>query len=59
MTMRKKTKNMRFHIYGQQGFIDLPDTATIQDLKTLAWFNRFIRNYLKMQIIQSKNHELN
>ena len=45
---------MKFHIYGQQGFVELPDDATIQDLQTLAYFNRIIRNYLKMQKIAEK-----
>lgn len=45
---------MRFHIYGQPGFMELPKTITTQDLQNLAWFNRIIRNYLKMQKIAEK-----
>ena len=39
---------MKFHLFGQSKFIELPNTTTIQDLRTLAWFNRIIKNYLKM-----------
>ena len=39
---------MKFHIYGQRSFIDLPSSTTIQDLRSLAAFNRLIRNYLMM-----------
>ena len=52
--MKNKKRHMRFHIYGQPGLFDLPETTTIQDLRTLAWFNRFIKSYLKMQIIANK-----
>lgn len=39
---------MKFHIYGQPTFIHLPKTTTIQDLRSLAHFNKIIRNYLLM-----------
>ena len=39
---------MKFHIYGQQRLMDLPEGATVQDLKTLAYFNKVIMCYLKM-----------
>lgn len=38
---------MKFHIYGQTGFVKLPKTTTVQDLRTLARFNGIIKNYLK------------
>ena len=45
---------MQFHIYGQSGFVKLPKTTTIQDLRTLAHFNCIIRNYLKMEKIAKR-----
>lgn len=42
---------MKFHFYGQPTFVKLPKTTTIEDLKTLAWFNRIIRNSLLMDKI--------
>ena len=45
---------MRFHIYGQPGFVELPKNTTIQDLRILAWFNRIIKNYYKMLRIEKR-----
>lgn len=42
---------MKFHPYGQPCLVELPKGTTVQDLKTLAHFNRIIRNYLKMRKI--------
>ena len=46
---------MKFHIYGQKSFIDLPSSTTIQDLRSLAAFNRLIRNYLMMLKIEEES----
>ena len=43
---------MKFHPYGQPYLVELPNGTTVQDLKTLANFNRIIRNYLKMQKLE-------
>lgn len=42
---------MKFHFYGQPYFIELPKGTTVEDLKTLAWFNKIIKNKLKMDKI--------
>ena len=44
---------MRFHLYGQESFVKLPKDTTIQDLRTLAYFNRIIKYYLKMCRIEN------
>ena len=46
---------MKFHIYGQKFFIDLPSSTTVQDLRSLAAFNRLIRNYLMMLKIEEES----
>lgn len=46
---------MKFHIYGQRGLADLPDSTTIEDLRSLASFNRIIKNYTKMERIENEN----
>lgn len=42
---------MKFHFYGQPYFIELPKGTIVEDLKTLAWFNRIIKNKPKMDKI--------
>ena len=44
---------MKFHLYGQKGLVELPKDATVQDLKSLAYFNRIIKNYIKMKKINN------
>lgn len=44
---------MRFHLYGQKSSVKLPKGTTTQDLRTLAYFNRIIKNYLKMCRIEN------
>lgn len=39
---------MKFHIYGQPTFVQLPKWTTIQDLRALAHLNCIIKNYVKM-----------
>ena len=46
---------MKFHIYGQKTFIDLPLSTTVEDLRSLAAFNRIIRNYLMMLKIEEES----
>lgn len=46
---------MKFHPYGTTIFVPLPEGSTVQDLRSLAFFNRIIRNYLKMNKISQKN----
>lgn len=46
-------RNLKFHPYGQGSLVALPKGSTVQDLKSLAFFNRVIRNYLKMLKIQN------
>jgi len=46
---------MKFHIYGQSGLVDLPDSTTAEDLRSLASFNRIIKNYTKMERIENEN----
>lgn len=43
---------MKFHLYGQKGLTELPSGTTAQDLRSLAHFNRVIKNYLKMRKIE-------
>lgn len=45
---------MKFHIYGQPSFVKLPKNATVQDLKSLAYFNHIIKNYIKMEKIERR-----
>ena len=45
---------MNFHLYGQPNLVKLPKDATTQDLRSLAWFNRIIRNYIKMKKIEKR-----
>lgn len=44
---------MKFHLFGQPTFVELPSSTTIKDLRTLAAFNRIIKNYLKINIIKN------
>jgi len=46
---------MKFHIYGQSGLVDLPDSTTVEDIRSLASFNRIIKNYLKMKKIEDES----
>ena len=46
---------MKFHVYGQKSFVDLRSSTTIQDLRSLAAFNRLIRNYLMMLKIEEES----
>ena len=48
---------MKFHIYGQPGLVDLPDSTTVEDLRSLASFNRVIKNYLMMERIENKDRK--
>ena len=49
---------MKFHLFGQRQMVKLPKLTTVQDLRTLAQFNRIIRNYLKMEkLLTQKAHE--
>lgn len=47
---------MKFHIYGtpleKKNLVELPKSATIQDLRSLAHFNRIIRNYMLMMKLE-------
>ena len=45
---------MKFHPYGQPYLVELPKDTTTQDLKTLAHFNRIIRNYLLMRKLDKR-----
>jgi hypothetical protein len=45
---------MKFHIFGQPHLVKLPKRTTVQDLKSLAFFNRIIKNYMKMQKIKNQ-----
>lgn len=47
---------MKFHIYGQKDFVELPENITIGDLQSLAFFNKIIKNYLKMNKIENDNN---
>ncbi len=44
------------HIYSQKP-TKVKTPFTVQDLRSIASFNRIIKNYLKMQRIESKNNE--
>ena len=46
---------MKFHLYKQPTFVKLPKGATVQDLRTLAHFNRIIKNYEKMKRIEQND----
>lgn len=45
---------MKFHFYGQKGFVNLPRHTTIEDLRALAHFNKVIKNYLKMERLKEE-----
>ncbi len=45
------------HIYGQKP-TQVKTPFTVQDLRSIASFNRIIKNYLKMQRIESQNSQL-
>lgn len=47
---------MKFHIYGQKGFVELPENTTISDLQSFTFFNRVIKNYLKIDKIENDNN---
>ena len=51
-TTNQNLKDMKFHLYGQKGLTELPSGTTVQDLRSLAHFNRVIKNYLKMRKIE-------
>lgn len=53
--MSKRKNPMRFHLYGQPDFVDLPEGITVEDLRSLASFNRIIKNYIKMKRIENEN----
>lgn len=50
---------MKFHIFGTKGFVNLPKGTTVDDLRSLAYFNAVIKNYLKMNIIKRRNTDDN
>lgn len=50
---------MKFHFYGQKDFVELPENTTIGDLQSLAFFNRVIRNYLKIDKLENDNNRNN
>ena len=44
-----RNKNaMKIHFYGQPSFTNLPKGTTTQDLRSLAHFNRIMKNYAKL-----------
>ena len=47
---------MKFHLYGQPTFVELPKGTTVQDLREYAYFNRIMKNYAKMCRIEKLNH---
>lgn len=47
---------MKFHFYGQRDFVELSENTTIGDLQSLAFFNRVIKNYLKMDRLENDNN---
>lgn len=49
---------MKFHIYGQPSFVELPKSTATEDLRSLASFNRIIKNYLKMDRILKENTDI-
>ena len=51
-TTNQNLKDMKFHLYEQKGLTELPSGATVRDLRSLAHFNRVIKNYLKMRKIE-------
>ena len=46
---------MKFDIYGQKYLINLPSETPFPDLRSLAAFNRLIRNYLMMLKIEEES----
>lgn len=50
---------MKFHFYGQKDFVELPENTTIGDLQSLAFFNRVIRNYFKIDKLENDNNRNN
>ena len=47
---------MKFHFYGQKDFVELPENTNIGDLQSLVFFNRVIRNYLKIDKLENDNN---
>ena len=45
---------MKYHAYGQKSLMRLPKSTTIEDLRALTWFNRVVKNYLKMRLIEKE-----
>lgn len=43
---------MKFHFYGQPDFVDLSKNTTVEDLKSLTFFNKIIKNYAKLLKIE-------
>lgn len=50
---------MKFHFYGQKDFVELLENTTISDLQSLAFFNKVIRNYLKINKLENDNNRNN
>lgn len=48
---------MKFHLYGQRMLVKLPKGTTVRDLRSIAHFNRIIRNYLMMCKIEKDNYK--
>ena len=46
---------MKFHFYGQPSFTNLPKGTTTQDLRSLAHFNRIMKNYAKLCRIEKND----
>ena len=44
---------MKIHFYGQPDYVDLPKNTTVEDLKSLTFFNKIIKNYAKLLKIES------
>ena len=48
---------MKFHFYRQPNLVKLPKSTIIQDLRSLVYFNKIIKNRIKMDKIENKEYE--
>lgn len=57
MNVITNTNNMKFHFYRQPNLVKLPKSTIIQDLRSLVYFNKIIKNRIKMDKIENKEYE--
>ena len=48
-------KTQYIHIFGQPKPTKVSHPLTVQDMRSIGFFNRIIKNYLKINIIKKRN----